>query len=298
MNQDHLSAAEVTMFREDTLSSRSLEIGRHLLACKECRVKLPAVTSREFRNCVLDSDTAQPFESKAKRRFFDSPILSIARVSAFAGFVILLAAGIYFVGIDRLGSFETTVAKNEGDADGVKQVNETIAKNPLENEHLPLKGAITPEKNFGPLRSSRKISRPQVKHVATQEKVQNVETRGNGNPCSENSMIFLQSNWDGQEVSLKWNAVKGAQSYAIYISDLDENLIDHFESKYQTVYHSKMRLDPNKRYRWILIIRLENGNRIVGSPQAIGSGTPSESAIKLGEIERIRGAFRLRCVSN
>lgn len=56
MNQDHLSAAEVAMFREDTLSSRSLEIGRHLLTCKECRSKLPAVTSQEFRNCVLGRD--------------------------------------------------------------------------------------------------------------------------------------------------------------------------------------------------------------------------------------------------
>jgi len=63
MNQDHLSAAEVAMFREDSFSSRSIEIGRHLLACKECRAKLPSVTPQEFRDCVRGADGARLAES-------------------------------------------------------------------------------------------------------------------------------------------------------------------------------------------------------------------------------------------
>ncbi|MBK7510723.1 MAG: hypothetical protein IPI76_00415 [Chloracidobacterium sp.] len=118
MNQDHLSAAEVAMFREDSFSSRSIEIGRHLLVCKECRAKLPAVTPQEFRNCLLDADVVQPYGSEPKRRFFDFPILSFTKAAAFAGFAILLAAGIYFVGTDQFGSFETSVVKNENNTDG------------------------------------------------------------------------------------------------------------------------------------------------------------------------------------
>ena len=75
MNQDHLSAAEVAMFREESFSSRSIEIGRHLLACKECRAKLPSVTPQDFRDCVLGADRARLDESDYKYRFLDFPIL-------------------------------------------------------------------------------------------------------------------------------------------------------------------------------------------------------------------------------
>ncbi len=298
MNHDHLSAAEVTMFREDTLSSQSLEIGRHLLVCKECRAKLPAVTPQDFRNCVLDSDTVRPHESEAKRRFFDFPILTVARISAYAGFAILLAAGIYFVGTDRFGSFEPSVVKNENNIDGLNQAEEIISEAPNEIGTLPLNVVAAPDKGSGPSHSSKKTSQPKVKNPATWEpKVQNAETRGTENPCLEGATINLESNSDGKEVFLKWNAVKGVQSYAIYISDLDENLIDQFESKSQTNYRSKVRLDPVKPYRWKLIITLKNGNKIVGPPQVITSGTTSENSIKPGEVERKRASFELRCVS-
>jgi len=298
MNHDHLSAAEVTMFREDTLSSQSLEIGRHLLACKECRAKLPAVTLQDFRNCLLDPDVVQPYGSKPKRRFFDFPILSFTKAAAFAGFAILLAAGIYFVGTDQFGSFETSVVKNENNTDGLAQAKEIISKAPNEKGTLPLNVVAAPEKGSGPLHSSKKTSQPKVKGATTREpKVQNAETRGNENPCLEGAMINLESNSDGKEVFLKWNAVKGAQSYAIYISDLDENLIDQFESKSLTNYRSKVKLDPAKPYRWKLIITLKNGNKIVGPSQVITSGTTSENSIKYGEVERKRASFELRCVS-
>ena len=286
------------MFREDTLSSQSLEIGRHLLACKECRAKLPAVTLQDFRNCLLDPDVVQPYGSKPKRRFFDFPILSFTKAAAFAGFAILLAAGIYFVGTDQFGSFETSVVKNENNTDGLAQAKEIISKAPNEKGTLPLNVVAAPEKGSGPLHSSKKTSQPKVKGATTREpKVQNAETRGNENPCLEGAMINLESNSDGKEVFLKWNAVKGAQSYAIYISDLDENLIDQFESKSLTNYRSKVKLDPAKPYRWKLIITLKNGNKIVGPSQVITSGTTSENSIKYGEVERKRASFELRCVS-
>ncbi|MBK9437660.1 MAG: hypothetical protein IPN51_06660 [Chloracidobacterium sp.] len=298
MNQDHLSATEVAVFREDSFSSRSLEIGRHLLVCKECRAKLPAVTPQEFRNCVLDADVVQPYGSKPKRRFFDFPILSFTKAAAFAGFAILLAAGIYFVGTDQFGSFETSVVKNENNTDGLAQAKEIISKAPNEKGTLPLNVVAAPEKGSGPLHSSKKTSQPKVKGATTREpKVQNAETRGNENPCLDGAMINLESNSDGKEVFLKWNAVKGAQSYAIYISDLDENLIDQFESKSLTNYRSKVKLDPAKPYRWKLIITLKNGNKIVGPPQVITRGTTTENSVKPGEIERKRASFELRCVS-
>ena len=303
MNQDHLSAAEVAVFREDSFSSRSLEIGRHLLVCKECRAKLPSVTPQEFRNCLLAADVEQPYGSEPKRRFFNFPLLSFTRAAAFAGFAVLLVAGIYFVGVYRFSTFETTVAKSENvtGRDGLNPVVETTATTPtplIENEQLPIKSVSRPDNDADRRRSSKKNDQRNIIGVAVREpKVRNVETRGNENPCSGGATINLESNSDGKEVFLKWNAVKGAQSYAIYISDLDENLIDHFESKSQTNYRSNLRFEPSKSYRWKLIILMKNGKKIVGPPQVLSSGKNSDGSLKSGEIEKKRGSFELRCVS-
>ena len=300
MNQDHLSAAEVAMFREASFSSRSIEIGRHLLACKECRAKLPSVTPQEFRNCVLGADIPRLDESVPKYRFFDVSILSVARVTAFAGFAILLLAGIYFVGVQRFSTSETTVAKNENNAAGsaLSPVPDTVTNPTTHEKALPIKSADVPNKDPEPKPSSTKAVRRKVLGVTAREpKVQNAETRGSENPCSGGATINVESNSDGKEVFLKWNAVKGAVSYDIYISDLDENLVDHFESRSQTYYRSNVKLESAKSYRWKLIITLKNGNKIVGPPQVLTSGMTTDDTIKSGAVEKQRGSFELRCVA-
>ena len=299
MNQDHLSAAEVAMFREDSFSSRSIEIGRHLLACKECRAKLPSVTPQDFRDCVLGADGARLDESEYKYRFLDFPILSFARVTTFAGFAILLLAGIYFVSVQKF-STSNTVAKSENNAgtNELKPVPNTVANQTThEKVQLPIKSVDVPNRDSRPKPPLTKTDQRKVAGVTAGEpKFQNAETRGSENPCSGGATISLESKSDGKEVFLKWNSVKGAESYDIYISDLDENMIDHFESKSQTYYRSAVRLDPATSYRWKLIITLKNGKKIVGPPQILTSGTATEDNIRSGAMERQRGSFELRCV--
>jgi len=301
MNQDHLSAAEVAMFRDDSFSSRSIEIGRHLLACKECRAKLPSVTPQDFRDCVLGADGARLDESEYKYRFLDFPILSFARVTTFAGFAILLLAGIYFVSVQKF-STSNTVAKSENNAvaNELNPVPDTVANQTThEKEQLPIKSVDVPNKDSRPKPPLTKTDQRKVADVtASGPKLQNAETRGSENPCSGGATISLESKSDGKEVFLKWNSVKGAESYDIYISDLDENMIDHFESKSQTYYRSAVRLDPATSYRWKLIITLKNGKKIVGPPQILTSGTATEDNIKSGAMERQRGSFELRCVAS
>lgn len=299
MNQDHLSAAEVAMFREESFSSRSIEIGRHLMACKACRAKLPSVTPQEFRDCVLAADVPGLDKSDHNHRFFDFPMLSFARATAFAGLAILLIAGIYFVGIQRFNTSETTVAKNENNAAGseLNPVPDTVT-NPTndEKERLPVKTADVPNNDPGKKPSSTRAARRKVLGVAARErKVQNAETRGSENPCSGGATINLESNSDGKEVFLKWNAVKGAVSYDIYISDLDENLIDHFESKSQTEYRTIVQFDPDKAYQWKLIITLLNGKRIVGPSQVLKSVTDTEEPLNSKKAGRQRGTITIRC---
>lgn len=301
MNQDHLSAAEVAMFREDSFSSRSIEIGRHLLACKECRAKLPSVTPQEFRDCVLGADGARLDESEYKYRFLDFPILSFARVTTFAGFAILLLAGIYFVGVQKF-STSNTVAKSENNA-GTNELNpvpNTVANQTThEKEQLPIKSVDVPNRDSRPKPPLPKSDQRKMKGLAaSQPTVQNAETRGSENPCSGGATINLESKSDGKEVFLKWNSVKGVETYDVYISDLDEDLVDHFESKSQTFYRSTVKFDPAKSYRWKLIITLKNGNKIVGPPQALSSGMGAEDAIRSGAKEKQRGSFELRCVES
>ncbi len=275
MSQGHLSAAEVAIYREDSFSSRSIEIGRHLLACKECRAKLPSVTPQEFRDCVLGADIPRLDESEQEYRFLNLPVLSFARVAAFAGFAILLAAGIFFVGTDRFGSFESSVVKNEEYAAG-GELNpgvETTATAPtplIEKEQLPIKSVIRPGIDSDRRRSSRKNDERTIVGVAAREpKVRNAETRGNENPCSGGATINVESRSDGKGVFLKWNAVKGAQSYAVYISDLEEKLVDRFETDNGTSYTSRAIFERSVVYKWRLIIILKSGETVVGDSQKL-----------------------------
>src|SRR5690606_1406406 len=103
----------------------------------------------------------QPYGSEPKRRFFDVPILSFTRAAAFAGFAVLLVAGIYFGGVYRFSQLETTVAKNEDNAAGgeLNPVVETTATAPtllIEKELLPTKSGIHPDNNSGYKRPSKK----------------------------------------------------------------------------------------------------------------------------------------------
>lgn len=302
MNQDHLSAAEVAMFREDSFSSRSIEIGRHLLACKECRAKLPSVTPQEFRHCLLGAGGARLDESEHKSRFFNLPVLSFARVTAFASFAILLLAGIYFVGVQKSITSMPAVARIENNpaTSDLNSVPDALA-NPTtrEKNQLPTKSVNVANTDSRPQPPLPKTDQRKVKIVAAgQPTVQNAETRGSDNPCSGGATINLESKSDGKELFLKWNSVKGVESYEVYISDLDENLVDHFESKSQTHYRSTVRLDPAKSYRWKLIITLKNGNKIVGPPQVLTSNTSTEESKKSGATEKPRGSFELRCVES
>ena len=260
------------MFREDGFSSKSIEIGRHLLACKECRAKLPSVTPQEFRDCVLGANGEGLDQSEYKYRFFDFPILSFARVTAFAGFAILLLAGIYFVGVQKF-STPNTVAKSENNAvtNELNPVPETVANQTThEKEQFPIKSVDVPNRDSRPKPPLTKTDQRKVASVTPSgPKLQNAETRGSENPCSGGATINVESKSDGKGVFLKWNAVKGAQSYAVYISDLEEKLVDRFETDNGTSYTSRANFERSIVYKWRLIITLKSGETVVGDSQKL-----------------------------
>ncbi|HMQ05536.1 MAG TPA: hypothetical protein PKD26_16585 [Pyrinomonadaceae bacterium] len=305
MNQNHLSAAEVAMFREESLSSRSIEIGRHLLTCKECRAKLPSVTKQEFRNCIIDSEVVNNGKVKLTSRLFPNirlPRLPIARPAVFAGLTILLLAGLYLVRV-RSGFIdsEPIIAKNEVTSvplESVPPESRSVVEPPPAASEQPVSNEPEKKDEYSERRKlpKRMSLSPGRKPVGGAPAVRTAETRGDENPCSGGATVSLESNTDGKQILLKWNPVKGAASYDIYISDLDENLIDHFESDSQTQYRSTVELEPERTYRWKLIITLRNGNKIVGPPQTLKPGGVLNSHQKKVAVDKQRGTFAIRCV--
>lgn len=196
---------------------------------------------------------------------------------------------------------EPMLAKNEStpvqlesvppESRAVMEPPSAASQQPISNE--PEKGEYS-ERRKAPKRTGLSPSR---KPAAKAPAVRTVETRGDENPCSGGATVSLESNTNGKEIFLKWNPVKGAASYDIYISDLDENLIDHFESDSQTQYRSTVELEPERTYRWKLIITLSNGNKIVGPPQTLRPGGVLNRHQKKGATDKQRGTFAIRCVA-
>ncbi len=305
MNQNHLSAAEVAMFREESLSSRSVEIGRHLLTCKECRAQLPSVTTQEFRDCVLDREVVNDAKVTFTSRllpYVRLPRLSVARAAVFAGFAALLIAGLYMVRVQSgLMNSEPMIAKNETtpvQLESVPPESRSVTQpSPVEPEE-PVSNEPETKNEYSERRQAPKRAglSPGRKPVGRAPAIRTAETRGDENPCSGGATVSLESNTNGKEIFLKWNPVKGAASYDIYISDLDENLIDHFESDSLTQYRSTVGLEPERTYRWKLIITLSNGSKIVGPPQTLKPGGVLNSQQKKGITDKQRGTFAIRCV--
>ena len=83
----------------------------------------------------------------------------------------------------------------------------------------------------------------------------------------EGSQASPEARESGEKVVLKWKRVKNAAKYHLYVSDDEEILIDEFETQEETFYILKKTLDPQKTYKWKVVVTLENGNTIMGYSQ-------------------------------
>lgn len=299
MNQDHLSAAEVAMFRADSFSSRSIEIGRHLLACKECRAKLPSVTPQEFRDCVLGADIPRLDESEQEYRFLNLPVLSYARVGAIAGFAVLLLAGIYFVSVQGLNSSgDIVVRSNEPPIETVFEVKpegSVAGTSSGERDHAATRSTIQTDLSTRP--SNKKVSQVTTRKVATKvPEVRNSETRGNL-PCGGQRSVGLEARLTETGLLLRWNKVRGTVKLSVYLSDLDEKLIDHFETVDRTSHLVSAKLENETVYSLRLIVTLESGERIVSESQNFKVGDLTNNAKSIGAVSvQKKTAATVRCV--
>jgi len=300
MNNNHISASEVSAYRADTTTFRSIEIGRHLLVCKECRAKLPSVSPIEFRSCLSNSDHDLQLVSNETNKpafLFFPTFKTFSRVASFAALAIVLLGGIYFARLNRTTEDSSSIAKNEIAPVALN----TESEFPKPRKVDPNRSAITPaNKTNERAIPKRVVTGPVPKRPGNSERQatsRTTETRGTENPCSSGAVLNLESGASANEIFLKWDAVKSAVSYEVFISDLDENLVDHFQSKTQNFYRKTIAFDPDQTYRWKLIITLKNGSRIVGPAQILKPKSNADQT-PLGVIGRKeRASFEVRCIA-
>lgn len=291
-SEEHLHTSDILAFRERRLSgAERSQTAAHLIRCEDCRDRLPKPTANEFWRAVMGSDNEECLETNTISTSWTSlrgyiAALTISRLvfrnAIFPGILLLaLLSFSVFLMMPPSGSpVNENLIAAVGDTKPQDMVQPLNYDDPG-GEHVvgavpqPSQGSSsrpitdTPEKS--PARRipapERRISR-QPKSLRTDALGirKQADTRGN-TLCGGQRFVALGVKLTDEGLQLTWDKVKGAMKYDVYLSDLDERLISHFETADQTSYLVTTKLAPEKVHRLRLIASLENGERIVSESQ-------------------------------
>lgn len=287
MTSEHLQISDILAYRERRLSAEDHTMAaRHLIRCADCRDSLPTPTVDEFWNCLMGSyeETIESpirvpvwiaikeplagtvFGRPAVRNALFASLLGVA-ILGFSLFLLMpggtLENNNLVAAVDDTDRYDETHPTNFERAvkDEVSNTDTSPSPSPPKrpNSELAEKGTAksNPERNrkISGRISDRRISstRGSRKQAGTRGKVS----------CGGQRSVNLEAEHTEAGLLLKWEKVRGAVTYSIYLSDLDERLIDHFETSEKTSYLVTAELDPETTYRLRMIATLENGERIV-----------------------------------
>ena len=260
---------------------------------------MPSVTPQEFRDCVLGADIPRLDESEQEYRFLNLPVLSFARVGAFAGFTVLLLAAIYFVGVQGLNSSgDIVVRSNEPPIETVFEVKPEGSVDGITScgrDHAATR--LTIQTDVKATQSNLKTSQVTTRKVVTKvPEIRNSETRGKL-PCAGQTSVRLEARLTETGLLLRWDKVRGTVKLNVYLSDLDEKLIDHFETVDRTSHMVSAKLDSETVYSLRLIVTLESGEKIVSESQNFRVDGLANNAKSNGAVSvQRKTAATVRCV--
>ncbi|MGD9560885.1 MAG: fibronectin type III domain-containing protein [Pyrinomonadaceae bacterium] len=317
-SEEHLHISDIHAFRERRLSgTKRSSATAHLLRCEECRNRLPKPTADEFWRAVMGDDEERIeatgigsawmsakdwlseaiFDRLAVRNTVFGSILLLA-VLGFSLFLVMRPGGSpinnNLVAVAGNNVHEEIVYPTKAEGSGFDKSADTsgsssasrrdVFETPQKNSDLPdqtRNGGNLVELNNGQL--SRSVPKRQAK--------------ARGIPCGDQRFINLEAKHTGGGLQLKWDKVKGVLAYNLYISDLDEKLIAHFETSDQTSYLVKANLDEKTIYRFRLIATLESGERIVSESQNLKIENLKASPQTAGNLTvKKRTAATVRCL--
>lgn len=324
---EHLQLSSIVAFREGILSRREYnEASRHLLQCSNCRSRLPLPTPKEIWNSVLvereDDSNAESFNLLTHkglfsqlRSFFLSVFVTPTGQSAiFASVLFLVLSGFMLLLLfNRPSSTENNLVAVASNGPEIPDIENPAGIAWPESDRGPHgeTGSLPDDPKRGDsshtsntpddMRPPRKENRKSAFRPSSGNKqaTKPVETRGSGSPCGGRESIGLETRRAENSIRLSWEKVDGAVSYMVFVSDLDEKLIDQFETSDQTAYTVAKVLERDVIYRWKLIVTLKNGERIVGEAQNFrvnNAGAP-ESRLEISPVRK-RATVGIRCVEN
>ncbi|HMS08307.1 MAG TPA: hypothetical protein PKE66_02385 [Pyrinomonadaceae bacterium] len=324
---EHLQLSSIVAFREGILSRREYdETSRHLLQCSDCRSLLPLPTPKEIWSCVLvegeDDSNAESYNLLTHkglfsqlRSFFLSGFVTPTNQSAiFASVLFLVLSGFMLLLLfNRPSSTENNLVAVASNGPEIPDIENPagIAWPESDREPHGETGSLPDDPKRGDssytsktsdgMRPLRKENRKSAFRPSSGNKqaTEQVETRGSGSPCGGRESIGLETRGAENGIRLIWEKVDGAVSYIVFVSDLDEKLIDQFETSDQTAYTVATVLERDVIYRWKLIVTLKNGERIVGEAQNFrvnNAGAP-ESRLEISPVRK-RATVGIRCFEN
>jgi len=275
--EEHLHIADITAFREGLLSdTEHTTAAHHLVRCRNCRDLLPLPRKNEFLDCLFGEDlqsqktsTWVSIKSLLAGPIFNRPAI---RNAVFAGLFLFAVLGFSFLMWTQPGSpvDESLVAvvTDSRDSNDLQDVT-----GPTKPNNLVIPGRDTTDsRSVRPDRDADTASatlsdRKDVRNEGGRRSpkptsTQRAETRGSSLPCGGPRLVDLEVRKAEDGLRLTWNKVPNAASYTVYLSDLDERLVDQFETADETSYLVSVPLDSETVYRWKLIATLKNGERI------------------------------------
>jgi hypothetical protein len=266
---EHLNSSQIAGYYSGNLAKgESSEVGRHLLRCYVCRGRLPVPALDEFWGAV---NTEHEKSSSASRQPFYRPYVEVLgnyRRLAWGSmaFLVLLSISLFILfGISRQGTGEREIAKSFD----TENPNITLGHGGTGELSISPPSPTTTLDKDRPLPAQRGdvLTNPQKKQVNvtpgnTNRNLAISPTRGPGSKCADEAVLEMELESIGTGLLLKWRKFPNAAKYHIYVSDDDEILIDEFETVKDTSYVLNRPLDPNKSYRWKIIVTLENGQTV------------------------------------
>jgi hypothetical protein len=277
----HLTPNEILAYADDLLPHKQLfEIGRHLIDCEDCRRLLPVPTVEQFRSAIMTewetNENSVDVNTEASVPSNFSSFWKLPSVWALAGAtLIVLVIFTLLLQPSRTNDSSAEIVRKLNNETKTElnlpaPIKDRDIDKPLSSENSnktspPAVDVRGPKTDVTASKSLTKIDRnqnPERKSIQKREQIST--TRGATADCSEEKRIEWEYSTEKEDFVFKWKKVPNAVKYHLYISDDEEILIDEYETTDETSFVLRKPLDPEKTYKWKIIITLENGQTVVG----------------------------------
>jgi hypothetical protein len=307
-NFKHLTATELLAYSLGSLEkNESQTLGRHLLNCAECRKLLPMPSAERFWAIVMTDDDIKDVPQKEDSENFLSFLSSLLKLQSGllwgSAALIIVFCFSFVLWLNSADSSREVVQTFENELGSQlsfpvpvqtpDKENSTSLTNSNRAEVVPTpknSKAESPKPNISQNNSGQDSKKPTLKRP--NETIS--ATRGVSAKCGESNSVEIEFSADKENFVFKWKAVPKATKYHLYISDNEEILIDEFETETETSFVLKKTLDPQKTYKWKIIVTLENGQTVVGDSQKFTVNNLQSRQKKTGS----RRNSAIRCSTN